>query len=76
MDKEEKQTILIIAAFGVAIVLAVLAAMYLLESYKCGSYSEMTGLETKFVFVDGCYVKTDKGWFLKEQIRDINPNQD
>lgn len=76
MDKEERQTLLIISASGIIITLVMLAAMYCIESYKCESYSEITGLETKFVFVDGCYVKTDKGWFLKEQIRDINPNQD
>jgi len=31
----------------------------------------MSGMETNYIFVDGCYVKTSKGWFLKEQLRDI-----
>lgn len=38
---------------------------------KCSNYQQMTGLETRYKLFDGCYVKTEKGWFLKEQLRDI-----
>ena len=44
---------------------------WIVKEYKCANYGDMTGLPTKYKLFDGCYVKTDKGWFLKEQLRDI-----
>lgn len=33
-----------------------------LGEYRCGAYSELTGLEAQWIFLDGCYVKTAQGW--------------
>lgn len=55
-------------------VVAVLTFSWPLQEYKCYSYSKMSNLETDYKVLDGCYVKTDKGWFLKEQLRDIPVN--
>ena len=33
-----------------------------LGEYRCGTYSDMTGLETQWIFLDGCYVNTAQGW--------------
>lgn len=41
------------------------------KEYKCANYEEMTMLQTKYKLFDGCYVKTDNGWLLREQIRDL-----
>jgi hypothetical protein len=35
----------------------------------------MTGMQTNYKLFDGCYVKTEKGWFLKEQLRDVSVGQ-
>ncbi len=31
-------------------------------AYTCNNYQDMTGITTKWVAVDACYVKTEKGW--------------
>lgn len=31
-------------------------------SYTCKNYQDVTGITTKWVAVDACYVKTSKGW--------------
>ena len=37
---------------------------------SCSNYSEMTGKETKWLFLDACYVNTESGWIrYDERIR-------
>lgn len=55
----------------VVILLFTLIGGWLVREYKCSNYSSMTGMPTQYKLFDGCYVKTEKGWFLKEQLRDI-----
>lgn len=30
--------------------------------YQCNNYRELTGIETKWVTLDVCYIKTPSGW--------------
>ena len=45
---------------------------WIVKEYKCSNYEDMTGMQTKYKLFDGCYVKTEKGWFLREQLRDVS----
>lgn len=63
----------IVTILAVIILLAITLGSWLVKEYKCANYEDMTGMETKYKIFDGCYVKTEKGWFLKEQLRDIQP---
>lgn len=56
---------------AVFLLLVLTLSSWLVKEYKCANYGDMTGMPTKYKMFDGCYVKTDKGWFLKEQLRDI-----
>ena len=49
------------AAFGIGLGMT---AVY----YKCVSYSEVTGLETKVV-APYCFVKIDDAWFSLDELR-------
>ena len=31
-------------------------------AYACKNYQDVTGITTKWVTLDACYVKTQKGW--------------
>ena len=31
-------------------------------SYTCKNYQDVTGITTKWITVDACYIKTEKGW--------------
>lgn len=55
----------IIPAFLVAIFLG----LFGIETYTCHRYGRMTNHEVRVAFPAACYVKTDKGWFTYEQIR-------
>ncbi len=57
------------------IVLGLMFGGLITEEYKCANYEDMTGMQTQYKVFDGCYVKTDKGWFLREQLRDISVGQ-
>ncbi|AWY10338.1 hypothetical protein HYQ09_gp093 [Acinetobacter phage vB_AbaM_Konradin] len=36
---------------------------------KCNSYESITGRQTKYSFITGCYVKTDKNtWIPREEM--------
>jgi hypothetical protein len=59
----------------VVLVTIAASASWLVKEYRCSNYSDMTGMQTNYKLFDGCYVKTEKGWFLKEQLRDISVGQ-
>lgn len=54
------------------VLLIIMFGSWIVKEYKCANYEDMTGMQTKYKIFDGCYVKTDKGWFLREQLRDIS----
>ena len=31
-------------------------------AYTCKNYQDVTGIQTKWVTIDACYIKTDNGW--------------
>jgi hypothetical protein len=31
-------------------------------AYQCNNYAELTGKETRWVTLDTCYIKTERGW--------------
>lgn len=39
------------------------------EEYRCNSYKETTGMETKWKFLDDCYIETKNGWLTKEEYK-------
>ena len=68
-----EELITLVICFVLVIIL--MFCSWLVKEYKCSNYSDMTGMPTKYKVFDGCYVKTEKGWFLKEQLRDISVGQ-
>jgi len=36
-------------------------------NYKCNSYAKQTGRETRWVFMDDCYINTDTGWQSRDE---------
>ena len=53
--------ILVLVSLGLGVGGGLLLANALGE-HRCGAYSDMTGLETQWIFLDECYVKTAQGW--------------
>lgn len=37
------------------------------EEYACGKYAEVTGRETKWVFMHECYINTGNDWLRKDE---------
>ena len=59
-----------ILAFVLAVLAIMTAVSFAADKYSCSVYAEITGMETKYKFLGGgCYVKTDRGWLLKSQVR-------
>ena len=54
--------------FGILVLVLV---DYSLCSYQCSSYGNMSSRETKFSYVSGCFVKTDRGWRNKNELREV-----
>lgn len=67
MNKDDLTLIIVCAFFSFAVGALSVSVKY----YRCANYEQITGMKTKFAIFDGCYVQTKKGWFLKEQLRDI-----
>ena len=40
------------------------------EQYTCNNYERVTGKETKWVFMDECYVSTTVGWQRWDEYKD------
>ncbi len=36
-------------------------------SYSCGKYEDVTGRQTKWVFLDECYINTGNDWLRKDE---------
>jgi hypothetical protein len=70
MSNATKEVIIHVAMLAAGLIF-VLWLGYFFNSYKCKTYSKVTSLETRYEFAGGCFVKTEKGWFLREQLRDI-----
>lgn len=37
------------------------------EAYRCRQYTEITGRETKWVFLDTCYIYTGDDWLRRDE---------
>jgi|JI61114DRNA_FD_contig_21_8657447_length_2408_multi_17_in_0_out_0_2 hypothetical protein len=72
---KEKDGVVFELVLTLIVVLVLTFGGWGVKEYKCAVYEDMTGMETKYKIFDGCYVKTDKGWFLREQLRDISVGQ-
>ena len=53
---------LVIVALGVICTGPFILGANLLSSYQCNNYQRVTGVQTKYVALDTCYVHTAKGW--------------
>lgn len=42
-----------------------------IEAYSCGKYSEATGRDTKWVFMDDCYIQAGGEWLQKDEYRAV-----
>lgn len=69
--KQQKGSGILELIFTLVLVAVIMFGSWLVKEYKCSNYEDMTGMQTKYKIFDGCYVKTDQGWFLREQLRDI-----
>lgn len=51
-------------AYLVCLMLVVLLALfaYWADSSACANTAQQTGLETKYSYKSGCYMKTPEGW--------------
>lgn len=61
MEDFGKFLLYLAAVFG-GILLLALAGADLEGRYECYSYQKVTGIETKWRFLNACYVKTPNGW--------------
>ncbi|ADG60003.1 hypothetical protein Acj9p103 [Acinetobacter phage Acj9] len=46
----------------IGVVLLVFAIAYYSESKECSAWSRIAGLESKYDFSSGCWVKFEQGW--------------
>ncbi len=70
MRKDKGEVVL-----GVLIIcfVSLMVVGYLIDEYACRNYGKMTMMETDYhPFGGGCYVKTKNGWFIREQLRDVD----
>ena len=70
--KEDIKFGLLILALLVGAAVSILGASYWMTKTSCSSYGEMVQKETKFKFLPGCFVKTEKGWVNLDQYRIID----
>lgn len=63
-----KTMMLVLVLFWVAICLTIFTA----SRYACERYGEMTNQRVEHDLMTGCYVHTDSGVFLRDQIRSVN----
>jgi hypothetical protein len=47
---------------GAALIGGALTIANAAGSYQCNNYAELTGKETRWITLDACYVKTERGW--------------
>lgn len=55
-------TALGVILFSAAILTPCFFAIDGMVRYQCGNYEKTTGKQTKYIFADACYIKTDDGW--------------
>lgn len=54
---------LLFTALGMAVIVTLAVGVGNAEMwYKCRSYQQATGKQTKYKLLDACYVKTNEGW--------------
>ena len=55
--------------FFIACLSPIFGLVYVADVYACKQYGEMVERDTNYRFLTGCYVKYDKGWIKRGQIR-------
>ena len=51
----------------VVILAAILFGINYWERYACGKYQDVTGRETKWVFMNDCYINTGSDWLKRHE---------
>ena len=66
--------VLVVSVLLVGVIIGILGLTNTLDRTKCNQYGTETKREVKFAFwpVGKCYVNTDKGWYLLNQVRYTN----
>lgn len=65
MDKHDVKFLAVfVTAISLAIVLIVIVSE-IVGQYQCNNYQDITGRESKWVFIDACYVKGDGGKWIR-----------
>lgn len=65
MDKDDVK---FLAVFAVAIILVIVAILFVdnyIKQYQCSNYQDVTGRESKYLFMDSCYVKGDNDKWIR-----------
>jgi len=67
-------TAFVVMLVGLLIVVSEYAVANISEKNQCDTYARVTGRETYFEWSwnKSCYVKTDKGTFLLNQVRSLD----
>lgn len=61
----------VLPAIGVVLILAAIAGIGIgMDAASCRNYGDVTGRNTDYRIIGGCFVETDRGWFLKDQVWD------
>ena len=61
---------------GVLLVVVVVGVLtYAFDRASCSNYGLVTGKDTEYRLLGGCFVETDRGWFLKDQVYDQEANR-
>lgn len=71
LDKSPTLAILFIASMIVLIYVSAYMFVEAVSEFKCHGYGSQTGRETKYTYLNGCYVKINNQWELKEHIRKV-----
>jgi len=57
------------AISGIIIILSIFVIADRICAYQCSNYEKITNKETKWMFLDSCYINTDNGWQRWEEYK-------
>lgn len=63
-----KDFIVVVALIG-TVFAGIFGASNFLASYACSNYERETGIETKFLTMDSCYIKTPTGFMRWDEFK-------
>lgn len=59
---DDFKALLIICLIAIAIIGGIIGAANIFDSMQCKKLGQETEMETKYSFIGGCYIKTEKGF--------------